>query len=136
MSDRVIVQTANPLDVRPEELDDLIDALKDDGLDARRGYLEQKGYGVTWWEVVLIWVGTRAAEAVINHVVGDVVEWMKERFRQHPENTRPKTAMIFRYEGDEGQLSEIVELRSADADPVRRTPEDFERYTRAKPPEA
>jgi hypothetical protein len=136
VGDPVIVQTANPLDVRPEELDSLINVLKDEGLDARRAHLEQKGYGVTWWEVVLIWVGARTAEAVIDHVVGDVMEWMKERFRQSPENRRPKAALIVRYEGDKGQISEVVELKSVDADPVRRTSEDFERYTRTKPPEA
>ena len=136
MSDPILVQTANPLDVQPEELNDLIDALKSEGLDARRACLEQKGFGVTWWEVVVIWVGMKTAEAVIDQVVGDVVEWMKERFRRDPENKRPKAALIVRYEGEEGEASEVIELESAEAEPVRRTLSDFERYTRVKPPEA
>jgi hypothetical protein len=81
MSAPITVQTANPLDVKLAELDGLIDALKDEGLDARRANLEQKGYGVTWWEVVLIWVAARTAEAGIDPVVGDVVKWMRDRFR-------------------------------------------------------
>ncbi len=136
MSHPVIVQTANPHDVKPEDLDGLIGALKDAGLDARRGYLEQKGYGVTWWEVVLIWVAARSAETVIDRVVGDVVEWMKARFRQDPESQRPKVALIVYYEGDEGHVAERVELKSADDEPVRIPAEEFERYTRTKPPEA
>jgi hypothetical protein len=52
-SNPVIVQTANPLDVKPEEPNGLIDALKTKGLDARHSYVEQRGFGVTWWEVVL-----------------------------------------------------------------------------------
>lgn len=135
MSDPVIVQTANPLDVKPEELDGLIDALNDKRLDARRSRVEQRGHGVTWWEVVLIWVAARSAEAVIDRVVGDVVEWMKDRFRQNPDSTRPKAAVIVLYEGEEGHATEKVELRSADEEPVRSPVEEFERYTRRKPPE-
>ena len=132
----MIVQTANPLIVKPEELDGLIDALKDKGLDARRSSVEQRGYGVTWWEVVLIWVAARSAETVIDQVVGDIVEWMKDRFRQDPENTRPKVAMIILYKGEEGHATEKIELRSGDGEPVRSPMEEFERYTRKKPPEA
>jgi hypothetical protein len=135
VSDPVIVQTANPLDLRPEELDGLITTLRDEGLDARRKYLEQKGFGVTWWEVVLFWLAARTGEAVVNQVVGDAVEWMKDRFRQHPESNRPKCAIIILYEGDEGQASEVIELPSADAEPVRRPAHEFERYTRTRPPE-
>ncbi len=71
-------------------------------LDVRRGYLEQRGFGVTWWEVVLIWMAARTGEAVINQLVGDVVEWMRDRFRQNPESKRPKVALLVFYEGDEG----------------------------------
>ncbi len=52
MSDPVIVQTANPRDVKLEDLDGLISALEDQGIDARRAYADQRGFGVTWWEVV------------------------------------------------------------------------------------
>jgi hypothetical protein len=110
MSAPITVPTANPLDVKLAELDGLIDALKDEGLDARRAHLEQKGYGVTWWEVVLIWVAARTAEAVIDQVVGDVVKWMRDRFRQNPESRRAKAALIVPYEGDEGMTSKMVRL--------------------------
>jgi hypothetical protein len=73
---------------------------------------------------------------VINAVVGDVVGWMRDRFRRHPENRRPKAALLVFYEGDEGHATEVVELKSEDAEPVRRPSEEFERYTRTKPPEA
>jgi hypothetical protein len=136
VSDPVIVQTANPLDVKPEDLDGLASALEDEGLDVRRAYVEQRGFGVTWWEVVLIWVSARSAEAVIDRVVGDAVEWMKDRFRQKPESKRPKVALIVYYEGEEGHLAEKVELQSADDDPIRKPADEFERYTRKRPPEA
>jgi hypothetical protein len=134
--DPVIVQTANPRDVKLEDLDGLISALEDQGIDARRAYVEQRGYGVTWWEVLIIWVGARSAETVIDRVVGDAVEWMKDRFRQNPDRKRPKVALIVYYEGEVGRAEEAVELRSSDDQPVRRPTEEFERYTRKKPPEA
>lgn len=133
MSDQVIVQSSN---VQLEDLDGLIDALKGEGLDVRRGaYVEQKGRAVTWWEVVLIWVAARSAETVIDRVVGDAVEWMKDRFRQNPKNKRPKVAMIVYYEGEEGYVAENVQLKTPDDEPVRSPSEEFERYTRKKPPE-
>src|SRR5918993_1816910 len=139
---RILVQSSNPLDVRPEELSTLVDDLQNRGMDARLAYREQKGYGVTWWEVVLIWaplyVGTRFAEAAINELAAAAVEWMKERFRRDPENERPKVALIVPYEedkGDEGIVNLVIEVRSADSEPVSRPPEEHERRPRRKPPE-
>jgi hypothetical protein len=138
VSDPVIVQTANPLVVKLEDLDGLISAFEDEGLDARRAYVEQRGYGVTWWEVLLIWVSARSAEAVIDRVVGGAVEWMRDRFRRQPggRQPRPKVALIVYYEGEEGYAAEKVEMRTADDEPIRKPTEEFERYTRKKPPEA
>ena len=136
MSEPVIVQTVNPRIVKPEDLESLVSALEDNGLDVRLTYAEQRGYGVTWWEVLLIWMAARTGEAVIDQVVGDVVGWMRARFRQEPEKSpRPKVALLVFYEDDEGEAIEAVELRSADDEPVRRPTEEFERYTRTKPPE-
>jgi hypothetical protein len=138
VNDPVIVQTANPRQVKLEDLDGLISALEDEGLDARRAYAEQRGYGVTWWEVVLIWVSARSAEAVIDRVVGGAVEWMRDRFRREPRGRqpRPKVALIVYYEGEEGHAAEKVEMRTADDEPIRKPTDEFERYTRKKPPEA
>jgi hypothetical protein len=84
--------------------------------------------------VVLIWLAAETGAAVIHQVVGIVVQWMREQFRREPDG-KPKRAIIVLYEGYEGQASEVVELEAADAEPVRRLPQDeFERYTRTKPP--
>ena len=84
-------------------------------------------------EVVLIWLASTAGAAVINEVVRIAVGRMRERFRREP-NSKPKRLLIVLYEGDEGQVSEVVELETADAEPVRRLPQEkFERYTRRKP---
>ena len=46
----IIIEPANPLDLKPEELAGLAIAIRDldPSLDVRLGYREQRGYGVTW----------------------------------------------------------------------------------------
>jgi hypothetical protein len=136
MNDPILVQPTGPMGwMPPETVDGLIEDLRAEGLDARISYDEIPGGGMEWWEVVFLWVGARAGEAVINQVAHIAIEWMRERFRQNPEDTRARAAQIILYEGDDGQVSEVVELKSADGEPIRRSPKDFERYTQKIPPE-
>lgn len=133
----ILVQPTGPMGwMPPETVEDLIEALRAEGLDARISYDEIPGGGMEPWEVVFLWVGARAGEAVVNQVVQLAIEWMRGRFRQDPEDTRAKGAHIIRYEDDESKVSEIVELKSAEEEPVRRSPrDDFEHYTQKKPAE-
>jgi hypothetical protein len=137
MSDAILVQPDNPLDVKPEEVRGLMEdvrGLRQDAFLAYRDYVPGT-YGVTWWEVVTVWVGLRVGEAVIEQVVGFAVSWMRERFRNHPSTSdRPKAVRIVTYDGETGIVRETIELRSADEKAVRRSPEAFELYTRKKPP--
>ena len=136
MNDPILVQPTGPMGwMPPETVDGLIEALRAEGLDARISYDEQPGGGMEPVEFVFLWLAARSGEAVINQVIQLAVEWMRERFRQDPEDTRLRGARIFLYEGDEGEVSVIVELDSADQEPVYRSPKDFERYTEKKPPE-
>lgn len=104
-------------------------------MNARISYDEIPGGGIEPWELVFLWVGARAGEAVVNQVVQMATAWMREQFRQDLRDTRARGAHIILYEGDEGRVFEIVELKSADEEPVRRSLEDFERYTQKKPSE-
>lgn len=132
----ILVQPTGPMGwMPPETVESLIEDLRGEGLDARISYDEIPGGGMEPWEVVFIWVGARAGEAVINQVVQMAIAWMRERFKEDPQDTRARGAHIILYEGDEGKISEIVKLESADEEPVRRRPEGFERYTQKKPSE-
>jgi hypothetical protein len=142
MSGPILVQpflppTGEAGGVPPEEaVESLIKDLRAEGLDARISYQELRGgaEGGVPWDTILLWVEAEVGKAVINQVVQMAIRWMSRRFRQYPEDPpRRKFAQIVLYEGDEGEVVEIVELRSADAEPIRRSPEDFERYTRKKP---
>lgn len=134
MNEPILVQPTGPMGwMPPETVESLIEDLRGRGLDARISYDEIPGGGMEPWEVVFLWVGARASEAVINQVVQMATAWMRERFRQDPRDTRARGAHIILYEGDEGRVFEVVELKSAEEEPVRRSPEDFERYTQKKP---
>lgn len=136
MNDPVIVQITDLWDVSVEEAEKLVAAIQDAGLDAWRYKVEKhQGFGPPWGqEWVFLWLASTAGAAVINEVVKITIEWMRERFRRE-ENSIPKRILIVLYEGDEGRVSEVVELEAADAEPVRRLPqEEFERYTQRKPP--
>ena len=137
MSDPILVQPTGPKGyMPPETVEGLIEDLRDEGLDARIAYEEIPGGGVAPEEFVYLWIAARASEALINQVVSLAVEWMRERFRQTPEeDARIRGARIILYEGNEGKPSEIIVLKSVDEEPIRRTPEDFERWTQRKPDE-
>jgi hypothetical protein len=142
MNDPILVQPVLPpigpaAGVPPEKaVEDLIEDLRAEGLDARISYDVGPSEGFAPWDLIVLWVAARAGEAVIEQVVQMAIRWMRRRFRQYPEDTpRPRYTRIMLYEGDEGEVLEIIELRSADEEPIRRSPEDFERYTRTKPRE-
>ncbi len=130
------VQPDNPLDVKPEALQGLVEGIHELGQDARVAYHDPKEgtFRVTWWEVVTIWVGAEVGKTSINQIVELAAAWAKERFRLNPDNRRPKALRIAQSNGKEGHIEEVVELRSERDEPVRKTPEAFETYTRRKPP--
>jgi hypothetical protein len=60
-----------------------------------------------------IWVGLEVSKAVINQIVAFAAEWMKARFELDPDNKRPKVVRIVRFEGGEGQIEEVLELKAS-----------------------
>lgn len=135
INEPILIETVNQAAVEPEDLNGLIERFRAEGLDARPAYEDRAGAGPEMWEIAVIWVSLRAGEAIVNQAITFGVEWMKERFRQNPQNKNPKAIHIVRYEGNEGENFEVVEIRSADTEPIRKPPAEFERYTRGKPPE-
>lgn len=126
---KILLEAQNPLDIPPADLEPLAQAIRDVG----QGYevqiaepVEQRGYGVTWWEVVLIYIGSRGAEVVLTNVVNDLykvaVGWARARFQKEP--GRPKYIAI---RGPDGEILRSVEVRRPDAEPEDKTEEDRRR---------
>jgi hypothetical protein len=123
--------------VKLEELRDLLEDARGITRGAFIAYRDRRPgeFGVTWWEVVTIWVGLEVSKAVIDRLVGFAISWMQERFRNNPgRSDRPKAVRFVRYEGETGIAFEYVEIEYPDAKPVRRSPDPSELYTRKKPP--
>lgn len=136
MNSVILVQPDNPRDVKPESLQGLVKDIGELGYDTRLAYHDPKegAFGVTWWEVVTIWIGAEVGKAAINQLVDLAAAWARERFQLGPDNRRPKAVRIVRSDGEVGHVEEVLEVRSAEEEPLRKTPEAFESYTRRKPP--
>ncbi len=94
----ILLELGNPLSLRREELEHLIVALEscDSSYKVRLAYNDQRGYGVTWWEVLHVWVpwheiGTAAA-AKLTEVL---IEWARHKLKGETEGTRPRSVTIY-----------------------------------------
>jgi hypothetical protein len=121
---QIILEPGNPLDLRPEELEPLISAIRDldSSYDVKIAYDEPRGYAVTWWEVLhvwLPWVGAAAGGAAITKIVELLIEWSYNRFKQEPERKRPKHIPIYGYNG---KVVKSITIMSDDQEPEDSTP--------------
>ncbi len=80
--------------------------------------------GVTWWEVVNIWIpGDHVRDAFIGAVVAEFVRRARNRFRDQPENNRPKAVRIL---GPDGRVLKSVNVQSPEAVPGDTTADETE----------
>jgi hypothetical protein len=71
----VVVRAGNPLDLPEEELDPLVDAIaRASGQTTTLAIVEQRGFAVTWWQVVLIYVGAKTTDAIISQIASAAVK--------------------------------------------------------------
>ena len=109
MKPQVIVVPGNPLDIRSEDLQPLIEQMKlrnDLNVEVRAS--PQRGYGVTWWEVLTIYLVVQGVDAAVKHLykllldqlTEKVKHWYLER-RANKGNTRPLSLTFRNKEGYE-----------------------------------
>lgn len=79
----VLLVPGNPLDVRPDDLEPLVVAIRADlSLTVDVGVVPQRGYGVTWWEALYIYLGTKALDAVTGHAFQLALDGITEKAQQ------------------------------------------------------
>ncbi len=101
MADKEIrIVPGNPLDIRPDQLEDLAEALRGRLPDASVTIVAQPmtGYGVTVWEVLNVWVPWSdlphdAVMAAAGIVAKEAVAWARRRLKTSPH--RPKYVAIY-----------------------------------------
>ena len=132
---KIILEPGNPLDLKLEKLKSLISELQEQDPEYNIQFVstELTGYGVTFWEVLyvwLLWVGIKTAEAAIPKIVDLFIKWAHNRFHQEGGEKRPKYVAIY---GPNGEVLKSVLVRSKDSEPEDRTEEDRKRPPRKLP---
>ncbi len=117
---QIQLKPANPLDVEPGELVDLAEEIRklDLGSEVEIPPPEyMKGAGVTWWEVVQIYVPwhdvqTAAVSIALTKIGDAATSWMRQRFKRKPD--RPKVVTIY---SSKGKVLRTIALKTPNGEP-------------------
>lgn len=98
---QILIQPGNPYDLQAEDLEDLVEAIREIYPDneIRLAYNDQVGHQVTLYEVVTVWIPAASDNAALLLLVGQAVAWAIRRFRGEEQEQNDQ--------GDETQASEI-----------------------------
>jgi hypothetical protein len=123
---------------RPDELDELAQSIRGvSRLNVRSAApREQRGRGLTWWEIVHIWLpwaamgaGGVAGSAMAKKIVDVAVEWARARFARKT-NRRPTYVAIY---GPDGKVVKSALISDGTAPPEDRTATDAASPPRQRP---
>jgi hypothetical protein len=113
---QVLLVPGNPLDLRPDELQPLVEDIKTgqaESVDISVRPL--RGYGVTWWEVLVIYLAVKGADAVVGHayqlLLDDITEKVKRWYRERRAAKGNKRPLHLAIRDDEGQVLRAIEMR-------------------------
>lgn len=115
--DRIIIQTKNPRDITFEEADELAQEIRSLDLkwDVRVISGKQVGYGVTWSEILHIWLPT-AGVIVMTEIIHEItklaIKWARQRFKKEGPSIRPRPVYVAIY-GPDGKVLKSVVIKNA-----------------------
>jgi len=129
LSSNVLLETNNPLDVTPEDLEDLavlLEATKS-GSSVEIGYEDQYGAGVTGHEILLFWIPNAEAlrDGLYVALITTTVGWLRERFKRKHRERRTKILTVF--DASTGEPLETWVLTDSESEPVVRAPDPLRR---------
>ena len=79
MSADIYIEPANPLDLRPKDLETLAEEIRSEQLSVEIRERTQRGYAVTWWEVLYIYVGGKILDGVTGHALQLMLDSLTEK---------------------------------------------------------
>jgi hypothetical protein len=125
----VLIRPGNARDFEEQELDALVQAIleRDPDLEVRLEQREQRGYAVTWWEVVNFLL-TETAGHVIDAVLAAAIVWGRDRLkkaRDRDPDRKPRPIWHIIY-GPDGEVLKSVKVTDPDEDPEDVTDEERE----------
>ena len=125
-----VVVPGNPFDTTIESLDPLLAELRQDGGTAEVRVREERGYGVTFIEVVLLYVAYKAMDKVVDRALDRTLDkaesagtqwWAKRRLEGR---NRPATLLIC---DEGGNVLRSLEYRPEGDTPLRSDPAKLDR---------
>ena len=125
-----LLEPGNPLTQSEEVLKPIIQAVQDIDPTYQVGlaYRDQRGYGVTWWEVLHIWIPWATLGGVAaKKIVELAIDWAYGRLKRDKPKNRPRSVTIY---GPQGQVLKKVEVDQSGQEIV---PSPGERPRRVRP---
>lgn len=116
----ILLETINPDDLTPDELWNLAEDLhaRTPEFEFFPAYEEQYGAGVTWHEVIRVWVenGEILKAAAFDVVLTQIIEAMRRRFQKRHRERRPKSIIV----NDKSTAKELksISLESAGSEAI------------------
>jgi hypothetical protein len=130
---QIIIESQNPNDIQKDDLFDVAEKInKETEIVVTFGSREQVGYGVTWYEVLHVWLPD-AGKVLLGTVLKELIFWARDRMKKKSK-TRPKSINIY---GPNGEVLKSVVIKNQDDNVEDKTEEPKsiqEKYAR-KPPE-
>jgi hypothetical protein len=129
LSSDVLLETNNPLDVTPEDLEELAVLLEaaELGSSVEIGYEDQYGAGVTGHEVLLFWIPNAEAlrDGLYVALITATVGWLRERFKRKHRERRTKILTV--YDASTGESLETWVLTDSESEPAVQAPDPVRR---------
>lgn len=107
---RIVIQPGNPLDLKAKQLSPLFKAIQksDPECEVEYSVKEQRGFGVTWWEVLYVWVPWGViSSAIAKKIVEVLADWAHRRIKGERKGSRPRSVTIY---GPDGKVLKKIEV--------------------------
>ena len=130
---QIILEPGNPLDLRRDKLEPLMNAILelDSSYEVRLAFNDQRGYGVTWWQVLHVWLpwaGVALGGAAAKKIVELAIDWAHHRLKGDEPNHRPRSVSIY---GPDGQILKQIRVDHSGHEEQSDEPSE---HLRQKPP--
>jgi hypothetical protein len=94
----VLLETINPLDLTPDDLQELVDVLSREApqVEYQIAYEDQYGGGVSWHEVLRVWLPNAEfiKDAIYTTLLTISIDAMRRRFKRKYGSRRPKSIIV------------------------------------------
>jgi hypothetical protein len=130
-----ILETNNPLDVTPDDLEDLAELLEAAASQStvEIGYQDQYGSGVTAHEVLLFWIPNAASlrDNLYAVLIATAIAWLRKRFQRKHGGHRAKFLTV--YDASTGKPLQTWVLRDAESEPDEQKPDELDPASTRRP---